>query len=243
MSKYSSYAITFRPRGGLSDKTEEACVKWLKKQDFYFAVTEMDAEARHLHAQVWFNEPRARGEVCTAIQRIGDRTIDDWDKAQVTVMRGGVKIATSDWHIDYLLECEKKNELPNVIADHPPENTIPFYPTEEEQEAVRAESNAVDKMMFKLEKMFLERHDETESYTLKQVQAFMANMMYNERTICVITDNKRLSGICKGLFHYLNKSTGWQACATLYEIKEEAELEARKREFEASVEEARNCDN
>ncbi len=249
MNKYSSYTITFRPRGGLSPATQDAIVKWLMKQDYYFAVTEMEDDAKHLHAQIWLDEPRARGEVCTALQRIGNRTIEQWDKAQVKVMRNGVKIAYSDWHIDYLQECEKKNEQPNVICENTPEDTIEFYPTEEQQAAVMAEANAVDRCMFKLERLYCEHYgwdgegDTNHQVGLRTVQAFMATMMYAERKIPVITDRKRLGDLCKGLYHYLIKSTGWQACATMAEIREDAELQARMREFEASVEEARQSDN
>lgn len=248
MNKYSSYTITFRPRGGLSSATQEAIVKWLMKQDYYFAVTELEDDAKHLHAQIWLDEPRARGEVCTALQRIGNRTIENWDKAQVKVMRNGVKIAYSDWHIDYLQECEKKLTEANVLCESVPEDTIDFYPTEEEQEAVQAEANAVDKMMFKLERLYCDHYGHLMQYsehmiTIKTVQAFMATMMFKERKIQVITDRRRLSDVCRGLYHYLTKSEGWQACATMAELKEEAELQARQREFEASVEEARQSDN
>lgn len=240
MNKYSSYCITFRPKNGLSHGTQEALDKWLKKQDYYFAVTEMCDDAKHLHGQIWLKTPRARGEVCTAIQRIGQRTVDDWDDAHVKVMRSGIKIAYSDWYIDYLQECDKKNEAPNIICSNVPDNTLDFYPTEEEQEEVREQHNAVDKKYFKLERLYLDRHSDDHIVTLKSVQAFMANAMYCERIICVIEDSRRLQHTCKALFNYLNKSKEWQACATNAEINESIELENRRQEFMAACAAARD---
>ena len=54
--KYKSFAITVRPRNGISDETIEELIKWITKKDYGIVVIEMEDEARHLHAQIWLDE-------------------------------------------------------------------------------------------------------------------------------------------------------------------------------------------
>lgn len=233
-----SFGITFRPKNGMTDKCEEALIKWLGKQDGAHAVSEMKESARHIHAQVWIKEGRMKGEISTAMARIGERTIDGWDSTQ---KRYGIciKICYNDWYNNYTLDNEDKSEEPEVIYDNVPDITHDFYPTEEEQESLKNKVNAVDKGMYNLEMMYFETHSAEEKVNIKDIQAFMADMMYNSRRIQVIVDRKRLNDMCRGLTHYINKETRWQACATINEINEDIDFQRRKEEFERSCEEAR----
>ena len=140
---FRSYCLTIRPRDGISEKTIEETKKWLLKCSYSFAVLEKSANERHLHAQIWLEKERARGDICKQVQRICERTIEDWDQSQLKVLRQSVRIAYSDWYLDYLAENDLKT-TPNIIVDNPPTKTLEYYPTEEEQAQRVAVANSVD---------------------------------------------------------------------------------------------------
>lgn len=201
---YRSWCITIRPRDGLSDKTLDAAKKWLQKCPYSFAVLEMDHEARHLHAQIWYNEPKVRGDICKQIQRICERTISDWDDAQKKVLRQGVKIAYSDWYLDYLAENGLK-EKPNIILENPPDKTLDFYPTEEEQQNIQIMKTAVDPRFANLEIKFYEWVGERD-VSLKVVSQFLAIQMFQERTIKVLLHQRDRKALAVSLLAYVQKS-------------------------------------
>lgn len=241
--KYASYALTVRPRGGLSPATEARVVDWLLKQDYYFACVEMEDECRHLHAQIWLNVPRARGEVCTSLTRIGEATIKEWDEPQKKVMRQGVRCVYSDWYLDYLQECEMKPEACKILCQNVPDITHKFYPTEEEQQKLKDKTNAVDKEFFELEQMYWARNEAGSEVTRKSVQAFFANAYYGERVLVAPRCSKRLGDKVKFFINYLKKDVSWQACASKAEILEDAERILREEAFNRSCIEARSSDN
>lgn len=213
--KYRSYALTVRPRGGLSDATLSALNSWLSKQDYGVAVTEMENESRHWHGQCWLAEPRARGEICKSLQRICERTIAEWDQAQLKVLRTGVKIAYSDWIDDYCLdnlqkwppsEClddlENKTYAEQEEADWlrgkfgtkpcfsrpvPSARTEEYYPSEEEQAAVQAASTAVDKEMHSLLIRFQQECGESRPClpTQREVATFLYQKAFHEKCISI----------------------------------------------------------
>ncbi len=201
---YRSWCITIRPRDGLSDKTLEAAKKWLSKLTYSFAVLEMQNEARHLHAQIWFDEAKVRGDICKQIQRICERTIDDWDDAQKKVLRNGVRIAYSDWYLDYLAENDLKNS-PNIILENPPDRTLDYYPTEEEQQNIQTMTTAVDPRFASLEIKFNDWVGERE-ISLKSVSQFLAIQMFQDRTIKVLLHQRDRKALAVSLLAYVQKS-------------------------------------
>jgi len=220
---YRSYCITVRPLQGISDKTSGEIVKWLTKCEYSFAVLEMQDECRHLHAQIWLDKPRARGDICKQLQRVCERTIDDWDRAQLTVLRKGVRISYSDWYLDYLAENELKDTPPNIILSNPPSMTMDFYPTEEEQENIQSLKTAVDPRFCKLEIDFLEWLGER-TITHDRVCHFLAEAMFVNRTIKVILQQRDRKALATSLHAYISKSTD----IYLFKAKDKEELKYEK---------------
>lgn len=201
---FRSFCLTIRPRDGISEQTIEATKKWLTKCEHAVAVLEKDNSERHLHAQIWFSATKARGDICKQVQRICERTIPDWDTAQLKVLRNGVKIAYSDWYLDYLVENEDKIP-PNIVINNPPQKSMDFYPTEEEQDEVRQIKTAVDQRMADLEIKCLKYLGERD-ITERNVARYLAYAMFEERTMkCIIQQRDRIA-LCKTLYAYMKKS-------------------------------------
>lgn len=207
MSSVRSYCVTVRPREGLSNATLEMLQKWLTRQDYAVGVVEMSNEARHLHAQIWLNKPRARGDVNKQLQRILEATIIDFDRAQLKVLRSGTKIAYSDWYLDYLVENDTKDPA-TIVVNKPPEATMGFYPTEEEQDEVRIRASAVDPKFAELEIKYNHWSEERDDIQLTEhnVAKFLCYAMYQERIIKVIVQQRDRTALCKSLYAYISKS-------------------------------------
>lgn len=200
---YNSYCITVRPRAGLIKKTLADLVQWCEKQDYAVLYVEKDNEAKHAHIQVWSEEKRPKGIIAKAMQRICSRTIEDWDAAQNKVLRAGVKIAYSDWWLDYLAENEDKPEDEGeCIYDNPPKSdTLLYYPTEAEQDAVLNKINAVDHKYHQLSVLFHEWNEGDISHY--KVGKFLSWAMYDSKKIMVSKDKMTRINLCRNLYYYL----------------------------------------
>lgn len=208
---YRSYCLTIRPLNGITDLTINEVVKFISKQEGCIAVTEKETNERHLHAQIWLEKPKARGDISKQLQRICERTIPDWDTSQLKVLRNGIRIAYSDWYMDYLLENGDKGAyLPmdheNIKVNKVPEQTMQYYPTEEEQNAVQILKNAVDPRFAKMELDFNEWRDDKD-ITLSLVALFIADSMFKSRTIKVIQHTRDKVALTQSLYLYVTKST------------------------------------
>lgn len=231
---YRSYAITVRPRDGISDTTISAYLKWFEKLDYAFVCTEKEGVERHLHAQIWTDQPKAKGDIVKQVERICERTINDWDQAQKKVLRQGVKIGYSDWYLDYLAENELKDILCDILYQQPPENTYPYYPTEEEQEKVKNTANAVDPRFTDLEYKcndYLTNKDLT--LTHKSVARFLCDAMFNTRSIKVLMHQRDRTALATALYAFMSKSTNVDLFInkTAEEKKQDLKFEAMKQHF------------
>lgn len=231
-----SFGITFRPLKGMTEKCEQAIVTWLGKQDGAHAVTEMEGECRHIHAQIWIKEGREKGQICTAMQRIGERTIVDWNQQQTTVLRKGIKLCYSDWYLDYCVTNDNKIEEANILIDNVPELTMGFYPSEEEQEALKNKVHAVDKKYHNLLEKWnvYAAENKIEEISIRHTQTALAYWMYVEKSLHVIEDPRRKAWTVRELFNYVKGTGGWQTCATVSEITEEREFQKLKESFQES---------
>lgn len=203
MSSYKSYCFTVRPTKGVSRDLEKALLSWGKKQKYCFMGMEMNDEARHLHAQVWFDEPRTRGNLNKAIDNILERTLEDYNYAQKVVFRTGTRIAYDDWFLEYVMDAEKKkDDIKNIILEMVPEKTQLYYPSEEEQERVRASCNAIDKRFHRLNEMWKEWEKYEDRPDLENAGLFLNWIIYSEKKYPVIQDGRIAKQVCKNLHAY-----------------------------------------
>lgn len=204
---FRSFCLTIRPRDGIKDNLVNKITSWLKKQQYAVAVLEMENEARHLHAQIWSDNERHKNDITKQMKRFCEALIEDWDAAQSKVLRGGVKIAYSDWYLEYLIDNDDKDYNDRVLVNNPPDKTERFYPTEEEQERVKEVANSIDPRFTKLEHDF---HLWNETYlheiSMKSIALFLNWSMFEERTIKVIIQPRDRYAFCQALYLYITKS-------------------------------------
>lgn len=205
VSKFKSFGFTVRPKNGLKTDLEDALRKWILKQPYYAYNVEMEDEAKHLHAQVWYDEPKSKGDLTKALFRIQSRYDDDWGNASKKVLSSGVKIAYNDKFMEYM---SKDSPL---IEDCPPDCTDDFYPSEEEQLAVQEKCNAVDTRFHKFLIMFKESTWYSEEDALMDGSHIMGkarvadwyfDAMFVSKTIPVVQDNKVRCQVITSLYYY-----------------------------------------
>ncbi len=223
---YRSYCVTIRPRDGISDYTVGEFTKYFKKLDYVVAVLEMEDDARHLHAQIWFDTEKTRGDIAKQFQRICERSIEDFDRAQLKVLRSAIRIAYSDWYLDYLLENPDKPS-PNIIINKPPRFTMEFYPTEEEQEAVKQKCSAVDPFYHDLKVKFLQQHSD-EKVTTLDVAQFLHSQQHIVCEMKVIRNQRDARSMVTTLYQHITQKfdiTFWldKDTQNLHQCLQEAE--------------------
>lgn len=199
-----SFCITIRPKNGLHSEYDTAIMKYIEKQPYGAYSHEMEDEARHLHAQIWVCPQRSTdiNNIRKALFRIGQKCDPDWSPASKKVLSQGVKHAYNDeFYKTYMI---KDNALEYSVI---PENTEPYYPSEEEQAAAMASKTCVADAYFDhLKREWDELHPDYDfqyQTVVFDVARFYYDMMFKYKKISVIRDDRSRKQNAKCLVHYL----------------------------------------
>lgn len=209
---YGSWSFTIRPKNGFPETLDETVVKYLHKQISHygaegaFLCSEMEDEARHLHGQVFFNEPRDKGTFNRSLERLCASNVPDWTGSQSIVLRRGTKIAYSD---DFITEYLSKED--NILFNNVPLDTTPYYPSPEEQKKTQDKSHAVDKKYHNWLVDFNEWNTE-EKITIELTAKFLAHKIYEVKQYPVIAEKRKRVEAAQNLYNYLKpgKNTYYQ---------------------------------
>lgn len=203
--EYKSYAFTVRPRDGLTPELERRLKVWLSKQDYAFAVTEMEAEARHMHGQIFSNIARTKSSVQVSLERIQESCDPNWCPASKKVLRRGVKIAYSNHFIDeYLNKSDSK-----IIYNNPPEEESEFYPSEEEQKKVKEQAQAVDKRLYAISILYqgwrTDNKDILDDIILREerIARFLYDAWYISKTLPTLQNLKQERELARRVRNYI----------------------------------------
>lgn len=199
MSVYRAWAITIRPRNGISDERVSDYINWIEKSPKIvgaYGVLEKLAEERHLHLAVFFDEGRRKGDVNKQAERIFQkRSVED---GELKVLRSGTRIIYSD---DFVKNYLDKNDDTEVVINNVPCDAVDYYPSADEQAGAKAQKNACDQYFHSLSVKFDawlgERCNDEQ-----MVRWWFGFAMFEEKSIRVITDTKKLNQIISALYKY-----------------------------------------
>lgn len=194
--KHTTYAITHRPKNGVTEDDIETIVKWCsKKCKYYKVITEKDHDERHIHAAVFLTEPTCRSNVVKSVMRL----YPDLAPEEKMVLRQGIKVSGSAQWLDYLA----KGDSTKVIQDNLPErkHLEGFYEQPDLPLKVRKNLSYYGR----LEKLWYEHVDPDKVQNPENCRHFLFNMMYNKRLIDVIRDDKTIIQTSRHLARYLNR--------------------------------------
>lgn len=198
MSKFQTYAITLRPQNGVSEQDVSTMADWIKrKSTYYHIVTEKEGSAKHLHAGIVLSKAITRSNLCQTMTQL----YKGLSSVERSVFMKGIKIM---YNIDWISSYLAKGDSTHVIASCLPEegHIEAYFPKKEEPRS------GVKCSAFYHELEALWYKHTTPDYEIHTMNArnFLFKMMYSERCINVIRDDKQIVQIARHLVRWLNKA-------------------------------------
>ena len=208
----SSFGITLRTKVGINEKCVKAFDLWIKKQKYGAYVFEKEGSEKHIHAQIWIEEKRTKGNVMKPLVALLRRCYNPDDFiAKIACV---VKPAYNDDFLDEYMQKDGELEYSN-----PPKDTSPYYPTEEEQAKFMEISESKKNWnMWKELQQFWDQEDRPVHKF--GVAKFLAEMMFNKKCIKVEMCPRKRIQMCNTFLAYLQANND----ATLFLKKEDHQL-------------------
>jgi hypothetical protein len=208
---YQAYAVTLRPREGITDEQISHFDDWVHKVcDHHLVVTEKRGKERHIHAGLFLKSNTTRSNLNNRILAIKKMDLDLTEKK---ILRQGTRIM---YNTDFITEyCDKQDET-EIISQNLPDDIelLEAYFPEKDDKRMSKEFKG-SKWYLDCEKLWGEySYPETEH----GVKQFLHRLMYIDRKIEVIDDPRRLAGKTKSLFKFLQKE----------EVEDETDSEIQK---------------
>lgn len=198
--KFRSFALTARPRDGITDEQVTKFVKWCKKHcDYYHICTEKLAEQRHLHSGFFLKHPKSRSNLCALIKCL----FKDLDETEKKVLIRGLRIM---YNPDFIQEYLDKDDDTMVIESCLPEQSHmeTYFPLKPEEKDKTRKCSAYYHM---LEKLWYEKREPHTEVRTEVVRSFLFKCMYADRCIPVIRDDKQIIQVARHLTRWLNKAS------------------------------------
>lgn len=212
---YNSFAVTISLKDqDFKGEIEEWFTSWLKKQDYSMGVVEKDSSGKlHAHAQIWNESPSRKGDMFgTAFK---SKILKYSPDSVVLGNRGALnsEIAYNDRFVEYM-----EKDIVKELVCKLPQLTDKYYPSEEEQQKVMAEANAVDKKFHRWLLDFKESNfwiNEEWVPSLGDCARFLAYQMFVSKKYPVIVEKRRRVEYTKCLYCYAVEKRAYEEFLTL----------------------------
>lgn len=187
-----SWAITFRPKHGVTDKLEKDFVKLLKKKQYHAMSIEGEDESRHIHAQFWQEKETRKSDfkksLVNMLQRHNEETCELTEAEMKTQSRYGIYLR-KPWNANWIEEyCQKDGDL--TLDNRPMDVEWDLfeqscYPTKEEQAKIMRKAHCVDHYYNRLLELWEEFYSDKEPNN-ETVAEFLSDMMFCRKKIRVV---------------------------------------------------------
>lgn len=162
--KYSTWAITVRPRTGITNDQIRGITAWIDRIcDYYYIITEKDGFERHLHAAMFLKGEDHRSNLNNRLLALAcmKRSLND---DELRVQREGTKIMY-DWNFINSYLKKEDGFHKDIARKLPPQEQwevigLQRFPENDDRRAARAFEG--DPWMLKMEELFKEWLDGTE---------------------------------------------------------------------------------
>ena len=122
--KYTTWTITVRPHGGITNEQIAGVSKWITRTcDYYHIITHKDGSERHMHAAMFIKRETVRSNLNSCLGSV--TCLKDLTEAEKGVLRKGTKVMY-DWNFisEYLAKHnpshEKYDPFHKVVASKLP---------------------------------------------------------------------------------------------------------------------------
>lgn len=196
---FKTYAVTVRPSDGITDPQIEKFVKWVKRHCVYYhVVTEKDGSQRHIHSGLVLKEPKLKTNVTAMLKGLFKQMSTDEHR----VLSRGVKIMYND---DFIQQYLDKDDDTVVIESCLPESGTleSFYPPKPTTPEVPRKCSAY---YHELEALWYKHQAPHHDVNTMCVRDFLFKMMYSDRVIPVIRDDKQIIQVARHLVRWIKKA-------------------------------------
>lgn len=206
-NKFHTFAVTIRPRDGITDKQIETFVLWCKKQCLYYhVITEKTDYERHVHAAVFFNLKKTRSNVCTMMKRL----YKDLSSEEQKVLLRGIKVM---YNKDFVMNYMNKDDDTVIIESVLPESNHmeSYFPPPKPAVSSDGRTKKCSAYYHELERLWYEHMEPHHEKNTMVIRDFLFKMMYSLRVIPVMRDDNTIRQTARHLCRWLNKS---ESCPT-----------------------------
>lgn len=200
--RFKTFALTLRPRNGITDKQVEDLAGWIRKRsEHYHIVSEKTGAAKHVHAALFLKTAVTRSNFAVVYSRLLKKFSLDFE--EIAVAKKGLKILyNNDFVVNYL----DKDDDTIVIASSLPEvsRLESYYPP---KPTVKNRVEQHSKYYWQLESLWHKHVPPTYEVNTPNVRDFLFKMMYHERCLSVIKDDRQIIQVARHLTRWLNRVT------------------------------------
>lgn len=210
--EYKSYSVTIRPKDGITAEHISKYQKWvMKKSTYSYTVTEKELHEKHIHSAIFFEKA----------QRIDNikRSIINLFSFSASEKHFAVCVKPMYNH-DWLSYCNKGDATDVIHSNLPEANMLDhFFPVSNPERSAKTST----KLSFyaKLEKLWYELQSPADEMNPANCRNFLFRLMYKDRLIEPLRDDRTIIQVSRHLSRYLNKME--ESCIdvnTLYEKDE-----------------------
>ena len=201
MSKFKTYAFTLRPQDGIDDEHIKKMEKFVRKNcEYYHLISEKTGYARHLHAALYLKKESSRSHLSVQFSRL----FSDLSPTERTVMLKGLKVLyNNDWVTNYL---DKDDDTVVIASNLPEKNHLEaWYPVKQDIDANKKKK--CSHYYWELEELWYKYQPVDAEVNTMVVRDFLFRMMYAERVLPVMRDDKTIVQTARHLVRWLNKTS------------------------------------
>ena len=215
-----AFNLTVSVKEDISDECVKAIKKWLTKNTKYVhCVLEQETSKRHLHAAMFFTEPRDKKKLR---ENLWDRQVKPHHPTSIGRFAVHLQAAPGrKWIDEYLL---KEDNVEVVLSDLPDEtdDLNEYYPSEETQAILMsAKDKIVDCFYATHEAVYKEwLHENTWVSSTQTAHEYLCLRMFVRKDIRVIADSRRCHQIAVALHKYSTETYKLTALELSTHVKE-----------------------
>lgn len=197
---FSAWALTVRPKDGLTDTMLQAIDKFAHRCKYHLLGVEKEGTDKHAHLGIFLDKPSTKSNICNRL--LAAPALKCLASAEVKVLRAGVKIMyNSDYIFGYIGNEDKGDAYTEVSRSLPDDigELESFYPPPGDTSAKKPVSI-----------WYATRaaaYDGPTPATEVSVLRHLMTLMFSEKTIEVIADQRILQQKCRALKAYINSYT------------------------------------
>jgi len=199
--KFKTFAITLRPRDGITMDQCKDVLQWIRKRsEYYRVVTEKRGCARHLHAAMFLKVAVTRSNFSVVFTRLLRKF--ELDSEELVVAAKGIRILYSS---DFITSYLNKDDDTEVLGDNMPEagKLTSWFPPK--VETIQKKGSRHSAYYWHLESLWMEHRPPAVEVDTVNMRNFLFDMMYNKRLIAVIRDDKAIIQTARHLCRWVKR--------------------------------------